>query len=232
VDEKTLFLSTLPPGSAQKRAALVVVLILIAAFFIAAGPLSVVRPPRIEAFVPAYAVAMFLNDSLTAVLLFGQFLMLRSRALMVIASGYLFAGLMVIPWMLTFPGILPVDLFVSGLQGPTSFYILRHVGFPLLVIAYALTKNFDRAMLLSKNPGSEAFLSVISVVVSVVAAVYFVVTEDARLPQFMIDATHPSEHISTYLISTGVLSIVALLVLWTYRSSVLDLWLVVVLCAT
>ena len=104
LDEKDLFLSTLPAGSGQKWAALVVVLILIVAFFITAGPLSEVRLPQIEAFVPAYAVATFLNDSVTAVLLFGQFLILRSRALMVIACGYLFAALTIIPWMLTFPG--------------------------------------------------------------------------------------------------------------------------------
>jgi len=230
LDQEYLFFASLAPGATQKRLALVVVLILITAFFITAGPLSSVPLPQIEAFVPAYATAMFLNDTVIAVLLFGQFLVLRSRALMVIACGYLFAALMMIPWVLTFPGtFVSAELFGAGPQSPTSFYILRHVGFPLLVIAYSLLKDADGSV--SKNPGREAALSIISVVVFVAAAAYVVITQDALLPQFMVDAVHPSVHLSRYLISTGLLSVTALIVLWIRRHSVLDLWLTVVMCA-
>ncbi len=232
LDPEHLFLSAVAPGWAQKRAALVVTLVLVAAFFMASGPLASLRLPAIEAFVPAYAVGMFLNDAVTAALLFGQFLILRSRALMVIACGYLFAALMIIPWMLTFPGVLPADLLGAGLQSPTSFYILRHIGFPLLVIVYALLKDdTGQSTSWSSNPGAETFVSVIAVFAFVAATAWIVIAEDARLPQFMVDATHPSEHLSAYLISTGVLSIIALVVLWIRRYSVLDLWLAVVLFA-
>jgi hypothetical protein len=61
---------------------------------------------RIGAFVPAYATAIFVIDLITAVLLFAQFSILRSGALLAIASGYLFTALIVIPWMLTFPKAL------------------------------------------------------------------------------------------------------------------------------
>ena len=60
---------------------------------------------RVDAFVPVYATAVFVIYSITAVLLFAQFSILRSRALLAISSGYLFTALMVIPWMLTFPGV-------------------------------------------------------------------------------------------------------------------------------
>ena len=73
---------------------------------ITAGPLleaSSTRP--VAAFVPAYATAMFVCDSITAILLFAQFSILRSRAILVIASGYLFTALILIPWILTFPGV-------------------------------------------------------------------------------------------------------------------------------
>jgi hypothetical protein len=103
--EQDFILSSLSPSSAQKRVALGVVLLLVVSFFIIAGPLSTVQVMRIDAFVPVYATAIFVNDSITAVLLFAQFSILRSRALLAISSGYLFTALISIPWILTFPGV-------------------------------------------------------------------------------------------------------------------------------
>ena len=98
-------ISSLPPSPAQRRFALGVVLVLIAAFVVAAGPLSTVPLPRIDAFIPMYAAAMFVSDWITAVLLFAQFAILRSHALLAISSGYLCTALILIPWVLTFPGL-------------------------------------------------------------------------------------------------------------------------------
>jgi hypothetical protein len=103
-EDQPLTLANLPPSRPQKRLALAVVLALLDALFISAGELANVQLGRIDAFVPAYGAALLVNDLITAVLLFNQFAILHSRALLAIASGYLLAGLMVIPWMLTFPG--------------------------------------------------------------------------------------------------------------------------------
>jgi hypothetical protein len=89
-EEQHFILSTLSPGRAQRWVALAIVLALLIAFVITEGPLSTIKLGRIDAFVPAYATAMFVNDTITAVLLFAQFFILRSLALLVIASGYLF----------------------------------------------------------------------------------------------------------------------------------------------
>jgi Membrane-associated sensor, integral membrane domain len=115
-EEQHFILSSLSPGRVQRRLALAVVLAMLIAFFITAEPLSTIQLARIDAFIPAYATAMFVTDSLTAILLFAQFSILRSRALLVIASGYLFTALVVIPWMLTFPGVFAP----SGLLGCPS----------------------------------------------------------------------------------------------------------------
>jgi hypothetical protein len=71
-EEQHFTLASLSPGRAQRRLALAVVFALLGAFFIAAGPLSTIQSGRIDAFVPAYATAMFVNDSITAVLLYAQ----------------------------------------------------------------------------------------------------------------------------------------------------------------
>ena len=67
-EEQHFTLASLSPRQAQRRLAVAVVVALVGAFFMAAGPLSTIQLGRIDAFVPAYATAMFVIDSITAVL--------------------------------------------------------------------------------------------------------------------------------------------------------------------
>src|SRR3990170_1320548 len=92
-------------------------------------------------FVAVYTTGMFVTDSITAILLFAQFSILRSRAILVIASGYLFTALLIVPYVLAFPGVLAPNGVVGGLQTTAHLYLLWHCGFPLFVIGYALTKD-------------------------------------------------------------------------------------------
>ena len=64
---------------------------------------------------------MFVCDSITAILLFAQFSILRSRAILVIASGYLFTALILIPWILAFPGVFAPG---KGLMGGMQSYVM------------------------------------------------------------------------------------------------------------
>ena len=88
---------------------------------------------------------MFVCDSITAILLFAQFSILRSRAILVIASGYLFSALILIPWILTFPGVFATGGLIGGLQSTSWLYFVQHAGFPLFVIGYAFLKDRDPA---------------------------------------------------------------------------------------
>jgi hypothetical protein len=232
-EEEQFILTTLPPDRAQRRLALAVVLALLVAFFITAGPLSTIKPGRIDAFVPAYATAMFVVDSITAVLLFAQFSILRSRALLAIASGYLFTSLILIPWMLTFPGVFtPGGLLGAGLQSTNWLYILWHAGFPMFVIAYALLKDADPATRLWRGSAGAAILSSVAMTAAIVCAATFLVTAgDALLPRMMLDPVHLSALWYYAAGSMVLLSVLALIVLWVRRRSVLDLWLMVVMCA-
>src|SRR5262249_50192725 len=156
-------------GPAQKRLALAVVLASLVAFFITAGPLSSFQPGRIDAFVPAYGTAIFVNDLITAVLLFNQFAVLRSRALLAIASGYLFTALVAIPWTLTFPGVFtPSGLLGAGLQTPNWLYNIWHAGFPAFVVAYALAKDADPTKGSWRGSAGAGILSSVAVTVAVV----------------------------------------------------------------
>src|ERR1700750_177858 len=232
--EQHFILSSLSPSRGQRRLALAVVLVLLVVLFIIEGPLSTTQAVRIDAFVPAYATAMFVTDSITAVLLFAQFSILRSRALLVIASGYLFTALMVIPWMLTFPGVVtPRGLLGAGLQTTDWLYILWHAGFPMFVIAYALLKDGDpvKGLWRRASPAMAIRLSVAMPAAAVGAATFLLTAGDALLPPTMLDPVHFSP-LRLYAVGCLVLfSIAALIVLWVRRRSGLDLWLIVGMCA-
>src|SRR5712671_2300024 len=231
-EEQDFVISNLSPSRTQKRLALGVVLALLTVFSITAGPLSTVQLPRLPAFVPAYATAIFVVDSITAVLLFAQFSILRSRALLVIASGYLFTALVVIAWMLTFPGVFaPSGLLGAGPQSTSWLYILWHAGFPLFVIAYALSKDAGPPRRLWQGSAAAAILSSVAVTAAVVSgATYLVTAHDPLLPRLIY-----TNRISTLWYFTAgsmtLLSVLALIALWLRRRSVLDLWLMVVMCA-
>jgi hypothetical protein len=89
---------------------------------------------------------MFLGDFISAVLLFGQFAVLRSRALLVLAGGYLFTGLVVVPYALTFPGAFAqTGLLGANLQSAALLFMAWHLGLPIAVTAYALLRDSRKA---------------------------------------------------------------------------------------
>src|SRR5258708_20137200 len=97
-----IFLSLLPAGRSERRLAFAVVLASALAFA-AVAPFAQVKLPRIDAFIPAYQAALAINDLVTATLLFGQFAILRSPGLVLLASAYLFTPLISVLPTLTSP---------------------------------------------------------------------------------------------------------------------------------
>jgi signal transduction histidine kinase len=232
-EEHQFIASSLSPSPVQRRLALFVVLFLLVAWLIAGGPLATIRLPQIAAFIPVYGTAMWVNDSITAILLFAQFSILRSPALLAISNGYLWTALISIPWMLTFPGVFaPEGLLGAGLQSTVWLYILWHAGFPALVIAYALLKDADSAKLWWRGSARVAILSSGAITAAVVCTVVLLVTRgDPLLPPLMLDQVHDSILWFYAAGCAALLSVLALIVVWVRRRSVLDLWLMVVLCA-
>jgi signal transduction histidine kinase len=219
------------PG--QRRLVLAVALALLVAFFITAGPLSTIQLAPLYSFIPMYGVAFFVVDLITAVLLFAQFYILRLRALLVIATGYLFTALIVIPWMLTFPGVFaPTGLLGAGLQSASWLYTLWHAGFPMLVTTYALLKDRDPAKRLSQRSAGAAILWSVAITAAVVCALTVIVTVGhPLLPRIYLDPIRLAplwSYVAGCLVLSGSL---ALIVLWVRRRSVLDFWLMVVMCA-
>jgi signal transduction histidine kinase len=232
-EEQDLILSTLSPGRAQKRLALAVVLGILVVFgLITAGPLSSFRTTPVAAFVPAYATAMFVCDSITAILLFAQFSILRARATLVIANGYLFTALILIPWILTFPGVFVPGSLIGGPQSTSWLYFSQHAGLPLFVIGYALSKDSDHTERVRQGTMRGAIARSVALTAALVsAAACLCVAGEALLPRVVLDSLHLSPLWPFYIgAPIALVSVSALIVLWIRRRSMLDLWLMVVMC--
>jgi signal transduction histidine kinase len=226
--EQQVLLSTLPPSRAQKRLALAIVLVLLVALC-ATAPFATMQVGYVRAFIPAYATAVYVVSSITSALLYIQYYIIRSRALLVISCGYLFIALITIPWALTFPDLFAQTNMTSAIWDLLSR--LWHLGFPLFVICYALLKDEDTATGARARPWSFAvLLGIAGVVVAADLAVWLAGTISQLAPGTLPVST-AFERLQTYW--NGVfllLTLVSLALLWSRRRSVLDLWLMVVMC--
>ncbi len=229
-DKLPVFLSTLPAGRGERRLALAVVLGSVVVF-LAVAPFATVPLAQVWAFLPIYESALVINDLITAVMLFGQFRILRSRALLVLASGYLFTAFIAVSHALTFPGLFsPTGLLGAGPQSTAWLYMFWHSGFPLVVIAYASLTEEGRETAPPRAP-VVVLSSIAAVLAAVVGLTLLATAGQDSLPAIM-QGHHYTPAMITVVSSVWVLSLLALLVLWRRRPhSVLDLWLMVVMCA-
>jgi len=229
--ERNIFLSTMP-ASGKDRTAAVAIVVVSALLFACAVPFAGMPLAPVPAFVASYQSALAINDLITAVLLFSQFGVSRSRALLLLASGYLFTAIAAMVHALSFPGLFaPGGLLGAGTQTTVWLYMVWHGGFPLLVLGYAGLKARDNGMRMHGSPGTAILLSVAAVVVAMTAFTAFVTVGHDFLPVLLKNG-HYTPVMLGMVATVWCLSLAALAVLWFRKPhSVLDIWLMVVLCA-
>jgi signal transduction histidine kinase len=187
---------------------------------------------RIDGFVPALTALFLINDLITAALLFGQFSIIRSRALLVLADGYLYTALMVIPFALTFPGAFSsTGILHAGAQTSAWIYNFWHYGFPVVTIIYAILKDVPRANKVYRFSTRSEISWNVAIVISLVCGLTWLATmREEFLPYLMLDYIHPSSLARIVTSLNTFICILALALLYSRRRSVLDLWIMVVLC--
>ena len=225
-------LITWPAGPVERRSAWVVVLLSLL-FFAGVAPFAKQPLQPVWAFIPIYESALIVNDSITALLLFGQFRLSRSRAVLVLAAGYLFSALATVAHGLSFPGLFaPTGLLGAGPQSTAWLYMAWHGGFPLFVIGYALLRGSAREALTRPIDSGHVIAGTCAAVAVAVTifTLWATVGHDA-LPPIMV-GNHYTPIMLGVVSTVGVLCVLAMAVLWRRRlHAVLDLWLLVVMCA-
>ncbi|MEP7314754.1 MAG: MASE4 domain-containing protein [Pseudomonadota bacterium] len=229
-DEQHFVLSNLPPTQAQKRLAAGIVLALALALYAFSGPFGGIQLPGVPSFIAVYTTAMFVIDFITAILLYTQFSILRSRSILLIASGYLFTALLIVPYVLAFPGVWATDGVIGDLQTSAHLYVLWHCAFPLFVVGYALTKDDPAGPLTQVKVSAAILASVAWTLAAAVVVVIICLGTDNVLPRIMLDETRITPNWPWIVCAPIALCCcIALAVLWLRRRSILDLFLMVVL---
>jgi signal transduction histidine kinase len=230
-EETPASLATFTATRRHRRVAVAVV-VMSAVLFLAAVPFAKRPLGELWAFIPTYQSALVFGDLVTAYLLFAQFSLLRWRAVLVLATGYLFTALMALAHVLSFPGLFAAGgLLGAGPQTTAWLYMFWHGGFPLFVIAFAWLKG--------REPHAGERRSGASLVTASIAAVFLLVCGLAAAATLGQDLLPPimrgNRYTPTMIGVVGAvwgLSVLALIVLWRRGlGSVLEVWLAVVMCA-
>lgn len=227
--EHAFLVTTARPSRRQVQLAVCLLAGLVVAFVITV-PFARVPLENTEVFLPAYAAAILVNELFTAALLIALYVVQRSAAILVLAAGYLFTGLLVVPWAMSFPGVFDVLDVDMGLQSTAMIAVMRRVVFPICVIAYVLLKDEGAA---GRPEAGSVQLRIVVTILGVTAIVgvltWLVVVGNDLLPTFMEDTRNVTS-LWHYVPATAVtLYAIGIVLLWVRRRSVLDLWLMVVL---
>jgi signal transduction histidine kinase len=229
-DDGAAFLSRAAVGSREFRLCLALIGIS-AIVFVTCVPY--VRTPlqHSPAFVAVYNSVSILNDCTTAIILFGQFSILRSRALLLLASGYLFSSLMSFVQLLTFPGMFAAaGLLGAGPQTALWLCVFWHGGFPLAVICYALFHGSRHEIAI---PPPIAIASAVIAVIGAVFACWFAATwgaENGRVLAPLLDGAGFTPWQRVVNLTDIILVLAAFFLLSTRpRNRLLNLWLMVVM---
>jgi signal transduction histidine kinase len=226
-----LIIATMPATGQQKAMAVGVAILLVVAAAVIA-PFASIQLGRVDAFIPVLQTALSIADFITATLLFAQYSIQPQRALLALASGYMFSGSFAFLQTLAFPGgYAPAGLIGDGPNSPAWIYVLWHTTFPAAILVYALSKDATGAA----RPGRSAMAAIAITIACVLAMIagltWIVTTKTEYLPSFYTDVrfqTPLGNQANVVLLLWGLTAFAVLL----FRSrTILDLWLMLTLLA-
>jgi len=218
-----------PATAAHRRAAAALAAVMLAGFAVVA-PFAGRPLVELNAFFPSLDAIVFVNSLVTAVLLFAQYSIFRSRAIFALACGYLFTAFIVVPHALTFAGAFtPSGLLGSGIQTGSWLFIFWHFGFGASLLAYAVLRRQPTDRLSDDGTGAAAIAVAVVALLVLVGGLTWVSTAGAELlPHIITDQRTIGPFVIYPIGLTILVTAGAFLVLGLPRPSVLDLWLSIV----
>jgi len=221
----------LMPYTPRHRAMAIGVVASVLAVSALVAPFESLQIGRMDSFLPAVQTVMSAADLLTATLLFAQYSVQPHRALLVIASGYIFAGSFAFLQTLSFPGsYAPNGLIGDVYNTPAWFFVLWYTTFPLSILSYALLK--DRGKISEASTAASIAITLICVFCTVALLSWLMIDKVEYLPRFFTAGLMRQTPLSNqFNVGLSLLDCFVLLVLFVRRRTVLDLWLLVTLFA-
>lgn len=233
-DRSEAFLATAFAAPRDRRQALLAMAVLVVAFAITL-PLARWQAPAIPQFVPIYDTAIFVLDTLTAVLLYAQFEHLERRSLLVLACAFVFTPLVVAAHALSIPNAFVPGIVLGSEQSAAWLWVVWHSGFPLFIGGYALLARTAPTRVAAveapvRRVGTIALLGTIALALAAIACVTL---GDAAMPTLMRGDAQYSRLTKVVLTATWLVHVGALctLVWYTRLRRMIDAWLAVTLVA-
>ena len=220
-----------PPRRQEIRFSLVIVGLLFATLALIL-PVQEIRLREIDAYIPMIDSIMFVAELIVAALLYAQAAVFRSRALTVLATGFVVAALLLIPHVLTFPGAFAPDgLLGAGVNTTAWLYTLRRALFPIAILFYVHLKLRDaRSDPPGERPPERVLVWVLAAIVLTLGVTLLVTRGHDLLPSFYLNRVDRAQaQAATYHFIVFLLYFAAAIVLFRNRKSVLDMWLLVAL---
>ena len=185
-DEFEFSVATMSPSRLQKRWAFGVIGTLLLVFA-AIVPVASIQLVQENGFIPSVQAIIFVTDLATAVLLFNQFAILRARELLILADGYLFSALMVIPHGLSFPGAFTATgIFGPSLETTPWLFTFWHFGFSAAALFYACLKDGKKRNRADQPSARPAIYWHVFVVTGLVCLLTLIATRaEVLLPHLM-----------------------------------------------
>jgi hypothetical protein len=219
------------PDRRQVRLSFAIVGLLLLAS-LAILPVRDVRLPEVRSFIPVVDAIMFIGELITAALLYAQASVFRSRGLAILGTCYLSTALLLISHALTFPGAFSANgLLGAKLSTPAWIYFLRNPVFIVGAIMYVELRQSDLTVQ-SEIERGEPKIGVYIFAAIVLAAAITILTTIGHdfLPPLLLDRTHVIQsHLAGFEVFWSAAWVIAIVIVWRRRSSVLDLWLLVAL---
>ena len=218
------------PASAQQRRLAFGVIIFLSVVFAICMPFARIQTAPVGVFIPVVQSIICFADLITAVFLFAQYSIQPQRALLALASGYIFSGLFAFLQTLDFPGAYSATgLLGGGLSGAAWLFSFWHITFPLTVIAYVLLKDTKETVSLPvRLDPSRVIATTIACVLVVTAGLTWLGTAGAQyLPSLFVDGTRQAPFTQKLASAMWLLNAIALVLLFVRRRTILDVWLIV-----
>ena len=221
------------PISTRDRNIALVAFVVLAILDAIVIPFASVHLRRVDPFIPVLQTVMCAVDFLTAALLFAQYSIQPLRAIIPVASGYVFSGLFAFLQTLAFPGgYSPTGVIGDGLNSAAWFFVLWHTTFPLALILYVLTKESGAAVRLSKSSTGITIIRTLACVLAAAAGLTWLATRGTQyLPALYLNAAEQTAFGANINLFLWAMNITAFVLLFIRRRTILDLWLTVVLFA-
>ncbi|SDG34976.1 PAS domain S-box-containing protein/diguanylate cyclase (GGDEF) domain-containing protein [Paenibacillus sp. cl6col] len=180
-------------------------------------------------FFPIFIAWNMFGDFMTSHLLYIQYRATGYKPILILSGTFFFTGLIMIPHLLTFPGIFSdKGVLYAGSRASVWFWGCWHAGFPAGILLYTFSiqkESYSRSEHKNKTAASTVMFIVVVLVVGMIT--YILAGQHEWLPTLISDSSQG------LLLSTGigpivwVISLVACMYLYvvTRGRSLLHLWL-------